>query len=222
MKILVIEDNQRLAERIGYHFKKEYTVDIYTNGIEAIENYKEHTYSVIILDLGLPDMTGGEVCKHIRSRDDETPLIILTGNNAVSKRVELLNAGADDFLSKPFDVSELKARVNALRRRGTQLKIKPRIIYKDIEIDTEQHTVKRSNQEITLRRKEFEILQCLIQNKGRVMTREMIMHHVWSAGSSSWLNTVDVHIKHLRDKIDKPFESQYIKTSYGLGYKIEA
>jgi two-component system copper resistance phosphate regulon response regulator CusR len=134
----------------------------------------------------------------------------------------MLDLGADDYLCKPFDVQELRARIQALGRRRSKPKVSQVIRYQDLEIDTMTHTVIRNGNTIILRRKEFEILEYLANNQGRIVTRKMIMDHVWNADTKSWLNTVDVHIKHLRDKIDRPFEVAYIKTAYGLGYKLES
>lgn len=222
MKILLIEDNERLAERIVHKLRGEYTVDHFSHGEHALETLLRITYDVILLDLGLPDMPGVEVCKAIRKNKIDTPVLILTSSGAVKNRIELLDSGADDFMQKPFDAQELKARIKALRRRGTKPLSSQKLIYKDLVIDIDQHKVERNGIEVMLRRKEFLILTYLIKNSGRILTRRMIIDHVWEVSSNSWLSTVDVHIKHLRDKVDKPFEEKYIKTAYGLGYKVEA
>jgi len=221
MKLLLVEDNKRLAERIEYHLRKYYVIDIAENGEEAIQKVKEVEYGVILLDLGLPDMSGLEVCKRMRQLHINNPILVLTGRSEVTDKINLLDAGADDYVTKPFNTDELRARIAAVGRRQIRNHIRSIIKYKDLTIDTAQYQVKRSGIEIKLRRKEFDILEYLVTNKGRIMTRDMIMSHVWSAQTNSWTSTVDVHIKHLRDKIDKPFEDKYIKTAYGLGYKID-
>lgn len=221
MKLLLAEDNERLAERISHKLKAEYVVDTVLTGNEAINQASMIDYDAIILDLGLPDINGLEVCTQIRKEGLYTPVLILTASGAVGNRVQLLNAGADDFMSKPFDINELKARLQALYRRKPQPIKGGLITYKDIKIDRQEHRVFRGNIELQLRRKEYDILEYLILNQGRILTRKMIMDHVWSADSTSWVSTVDVHIKHLRDKIDRPFDDKYIKTSYGLGYKLD-
>jgi len=221
MKLLLIEDNQRLSERISYHLRKSYVVDIVESGEDALEKVKNIEYGVILLDLGLPGMSGLEVCKNIRRLKVDNPILVLTGNADITDRVALLNAGADDYVTKPFNTDELRARIAAVGRRQTRSHIRSIITYRELTMDIDQHKVSRAGAEITLRRKEFDILEYLITNKGRIMTRDMIMDHVWSSHTNSWTSTVDVHIKHLRDKVDKPFEDAYIKTAYGLGYKIE-
>lgn len=222
MKILIAEDNQRLAERIVYKLKDSFTFDTAITGKEVLALTSKIDYSVIILDLGLPDMNGLEVCESIRKSKLDTPILILTGDNEIITKVSLLDAGADDFMNKPFDVKELKARLGALSRRKTLQKADSILSYKDLTLNLQKREATREGKMIALRRKEFDILAYLIKNEGRILTRQMIMDHVWSQETSSWISTVDVHIKHLRDKIDRPFANPYIKTAYGIGYKIEA
>jgi len=221
MKLLLVEDNPRLAERITYHLRKSYVIDVVESGEDALEKIQAIKYGVILLDLGLPGMSGLEVCKNIRRLNFNNPILVLTGNGDMTDRIELLNAGADDYVTKPFNTDELKARIAAVGRRQTRSQVRALIEYRDLKMDVDQHKVSRSGIDIKLRRKEFDILEYLITNKGRIMTRDMIMDHVWSSHTNSWTSTVDVHIKHLRDKVDKPFDHPYIKTAYGLGYKID-
>jgi len=221
MKLLLVEDNQRLAERISYHLRKSYIVDVVDNGEEALEKVNLIQYGVILLDLGLPGMSGLDVCKKMRQLNINNPILVLTGNSELTDRIALLDAGADDYVTKPFNREELRARIAAVGRRQSRNPIRSIIQYRELEIDVEQHKVSRLGIDVKLRRKEFDILEYLITNKGRIMTRDMIMGHVWSSHTNSWTSTVDVHIKHLRDKIDRPFEIAYIKTAYGLGYKID-
>jgi len=221
MKLLLIEDNPRLAERIAYHLRQTYIVDIVESGEDALDRIQQIEYGVILLDLGLPGMSGLEVCKNMRRLKVNNPILVLTGNGEMATRVGLLDAGADDFVTKPFNTDELRARITAVGRRQMRTHIRSIITYRDLTMDIDQHAVSRLGVDITLRRKEFDILEYLVINKGRIMTRPMIMDHVWSAHTNSWTSTVDVHIKHLRDKIDRPFEDSYIKTAYGLGYKID-
>ena len=221
MKLLLVEDNPRLAERISYHLRSLYTVDIVENGTDALEKAAYIQYGVILLDLGLPDMTGLDVCEKIREMNIQSPILVLTGNSDVEDRVKLLNAGADDYVTKPFNTDELRARIGAVGRRQVGRQLRALIEYRDLVMDIDMHKVSRSGKNIVLRRKEFDILEYLITNKGRIMTRTMIMDHVWSTHTNSWTTTIDVHIKHLRDKVDRPFETAYIKTAYGLGYKVD-
>lgn len=222
MKVLVVEDNPRLAERIVYKLKGDFTVDSVDSGERALEWCQRTDYAVVVLDIGLPGISGLETCQSLRLLSNATPIIMLSGLNSVSKRVELLEAGADDYLTKPFEMSELRARIYALSRRRADRPLGDLLICGEIALDTERRYVERRGRSIDLRRKEFDILRYLIENQGRILTRQMIMNNVWNGESTSWMSTVDVHIKHLRDKIDRPFEAPYIKTIYGLGYSIDA
>jgi two-component system OmpR family response regulator len=169
----------------------------------------------------LPDMAGYDICKDIRSSGSEVPILILTGNKDLGSRVGMLNAGADDYLVKPFSVAELRARLNALLRRAPAKFGPDMLAVQDLVLDPNRREVERGGKRITLRRKEFDILEYLVRNKGRAVTRSMIFDHVWESTSEKWSNTVDVHIKYLRDKIDRPFAVPLIKTAYGVGYMID-
>lgn len=221
MKLLLVEDNERLVGRIKQQLEKSYLIDVASTGEEALEKIQKIDYTVILLDLGLPDMNGREVCRTVRELRVKTPILILTGEDDVTSRVQLLDYGADDYLAKPFDSEELRARIAALARRAPLRQAKPAIRYQDLIIDVDQRKVYRAGTYIPLRRKEFDILEYLVTNKGRVLTREMIINHAWDGTKTSWNSTVDVHIKHLRDKIDRPFPTSLIKTAYGLGYRVD-
>lgn len=222
MKLLFIEDNQRLAEVIRSHLSGQYVIDMVHTGEEGIDKASSNNYSVIVLDLKLPDMTGLDVCKTLREAQVETPVLILTANDDTESKVELLNGGADDYLTKPFNINELKARITALSRRQPRAYANSTITLHDLVINTNERKVYRDGILIPLRRKEFDILAYMVNNKGRVLTRQMILGHAWDANKDTWNSTVDVHIKHLRDKIDRPFETPLIKTAYGVGYVIDA
>ena len=222
MKLLVVEDNERLLDRIQRQLGKFYLIDTAINGQEALLKSQEAEYSVIILDLGLPDIPGLEVCKQLRALHVDTPILVLTGMDTIESRIELLECGADDYVTKPFDSGELRARIAALARRQPLRDANKQLIHNDLVIDSERRTVTRVGISIPLRRKEFDILEYLVNNSGRVMTREMIMNQAWnSSGKSGWNSTVDVHIKNLRDKIDRPFTTPLIKTAHGLGYRVD-
>jgi DNA-binding response OmpR family regulator len=222
MKLLLIEDNKRLADLVKTQISKVYLVDVVHTGREGIDKATRLEYTVIILDLHLPDMTGLDICQHIRKAHIDTPILVLTANDEMESRVELLNCGADDYLTKPFNIAELQARIGALARRQQRRYVGPTLTLKDLVIDTDQRKVYRGGVHIPLRRKEFDILVYLVNNNGRVLTREMILNHAWDSNKDSWNSTVDVHIKHLRDKIDRPFKTSLIKTAYGLGYRVDA
>lgn len=222
MKLLVVEDNTRLSERIFERLHKQHSVDIAETGHEVLMKTKSVNYEVIILDLGLPDMSGLEICKRLRALSIDTPILVLTGTNEMATRIELLNQGADDFMTKPFDANELRARISTLGRRRARRPPQKIIEYLDLSLDIDQRKVYRAGDLIELRRKEFDILEYLISNSGRVLTRDMIMNHVWDDNKTTWRSTIDVHIKHLRDKIDKPYNNPIIRTAYGLGYRVDS
>lgn len=221
MKILVIEDNPRLADRIKRQLQKWYIVELARSGNEALQLASLHTYDIILLDLGLPDMPGVEVCKHLRNLSVDVPIMVVTGVDSTISRVELLNTGADDYISKPFEPSELLARISALIRRRGRSENNTTITIGDLTISPSSRKVTRAGQQIILRRKEFDILEYLALNRGRVMSRQMIINHAWESTNATWGGSVDVHIKQLRDKIDKPFGYPLISTTYGVGYMVD-
>lgn len=221
MKVLVIEDNARLAERIKTNLGKLYIVDIVHTGETGITQALTGEYNVIILDLNLPDMHGLTVCKQLRKELIATPILVVTAFDQTKSKIELLQSGADDYLTKPFNGEELNARVAALIRRQSQPVLTNVMMVNDLELDVSKRQVRRSGVLIPLRRKEFDILEYLVSNRGRAMSRDMIINHAWVDGTAGWNNTVDVHIKHLRDKVDRPFSSALIKTAYGIGYMID-
>ncbi len=221
MKILVIEDNPRLSIRIKQQLQKWYIVEVASTGDEALERVASDSFDLALLDLGLPDISGLDVCKQIRRINSSLPILILTGVDTTSSRVELLDSGADDYMTKPFDVSELRARINALARRQLRNSSTPLLSVGDLTLNPSKRHVERSGSTISLRRKEFDILEYLMRNVGRVLSREMIVNHAWPVTSNTWSGLVDVHIKQLRDKVDRPFSYPLIKTSYGVGYMVD-
>ncbi len=222
MKLLIIEDNRSLAESLKKQLSKSYIVEVYRTGEDGLAHAVTGAYDIIILDLGLPDKHGYEVCKQIRIARVHTPVLILSAVSDVPSRVALLNIGADDYLTKPFSMAELKARIGALMRRVPEGYNENVLTASDLVIDPERRRVERGGVRIALRRKEFDILEYLVRNQGRPVTRSMILDHAWDGSKDAWNNTVDVHIKHLRDKVDRPFESALIKTAYGIGYMIDS
>lgn len=220
MKVLVIEDNPILRERIGRQFLKTAVVETAENAEQALSK-ASNDYTVMILDLGLPDMPGLRVCQEIRGAGIETPILVLTAEADVASRVSLLNAGADDYLIKPFHGEELRARVKALARRKPYRLMRELIEVGDLTINRDRRTADRAGTAIYLTRTEFDILEYLLLNKGRVMTRDMIFDRVWNEDANGLNNVVDVHIKRLRDKIDRPFKIPLIHTAHGLGYVVD-
>lgn len=220
MKILIIEDNPRLAQRIKQQLQKWYIVELASSGTEGIQVVSGNIYDLVLLDLGLPDMTGLEVCKHIRNLTPDIPILVVSGIDTTVSRIELLDSGADDYITKPFDPAELVARINALARRRGRSASQKCITIGDLVVEPGPRIAKRAGEYIKLRKKEFDILEYLALHQGQVVSRQMIINHAWPSNSSSWVGSVDVHIKQLRDKIDKPFSYPLIHTSYGVGYMI--
>lgn len=221
MKLLIIEDSHSIAGHIRRQFFKEHMVDIAYTGKGGILKAKSEEYDIIILDLGLPDMSGLQVCKSLRKSGIHTPILVLTGKDEVVLKITLLSNGADDYLTKPFHIDELVARVWAISRRKGRRYHEDSLTTSGLKLNRITREVLRNNTLIRLRRKEFDILEYLLENKGRAMSREMILRHVWGADQDNWNNTVDVHIKRLRDMIDRDFSPPIIKTEHGIGYMVD-
>jgi DNA-binding response OmpR family regulator len=221
MRLLLIEDEKETALTIKQELEKDFQVDVSFRGEEGEELALTNNYDLIIIDLVLPDKNGLLVCQTLRKERITAPILILTGEGSINKKVLALEGGADDYLTKPFSFAELKARIKALIRRGSQ-DYSPTLKVGDLVLDMEKRVAKRGDSFIHLRRKEIALLEYLMRNPGRVLTRDMILNNVWGGDEEPLYNTVDVHIKYLRDRIDKRFPKKMIKTIYGLGYKIEA
>lgn len=222
MKLLLVEDNARLAERVKHHLKASFLIDIAPTGTIGLEKARETGYNAILLDLTLPDIHGHQVCQQLRKESITTPIIVISGVTECDSRIQLLDSGADDYLVKPFDPRELVARIHAIARRQPSENTRHILAVRDLTIDINRRQVHRAGKLIPLRKKEFDILEYLVSNRGSVVTRAMILNHVWDTGKSAWHNTVDVHIKYLRDKVDRPFSSPpLIKTAYGIGYIVD-
>lgn len=221
MKILYIEDNWLFIDSVKKLLGGMYLVDYACTGYEGIESARQVQYSLILLDLSLPDMPGYSVCQELRRANVTTPLLVLSVQKDPETSVRLLNNGADDYITRPFGEDVLKARIAALLRRGQNLTNEKIIDVHDLTVNVTRRQVWRSGVLINLRRKEFDILEYLATNHGRALTRSMILDNVWESGTEGWNNTIDVHIKHLRDKIDRPFGKSLIKTAYGIGYILD-
>ena len=224
MKILVVEDEHRIANSIKKGLEQErYTVDLVYDGAEGYDLASTEDYDLVILDLMLPGMNGLEICKKLRKVDNHVPILILTAKSQTEDKVEGLNNGADDYLTKPFSFEELVARVRALSRRPKNTIIDTVLKVSSLEINTQSFGVKRAGKQIDLSSKEFSLLEYLVRNKGRTLTKEQIINHVWDYEADILPNTVEAHIRNLRKKIDYPFKNKkpLIKTVRGFGYKIE-
>ncbi len=222
-KVLLVEDDRSIAGALAQALHESYDIDIASTGKLALYKTDTEQYEAIVLDLNLPDTSGIFICQQLRERGVSAPILILSGETKVLTKINLLDAGANDYLTKPFSLGELKARLRVLARPGNQPANKSsKLIVGDLVMNRKTFTVSRNDIEIELRRKEFALLECLMEHAGTVVTRDMLLRSVWQASDELWTNTVDVHIKHLRDRIDRPFEGRMIRTVHGLGYKIEA
>lgn len=222
MRILVVEDDTKIARAIKKGLEQEsYSVDLAEDGNEALELIETEEYDLITLDLMLPKLSGEEVCKTIRSNGLSTPIIMLTAKAEIHDKVHGLNCGADDYLAKPFEFEELVARIKALLRRPT--KIANTVLTCDnLALDTINYTATRNTKVINLSRREFSLLEFMLLNKDRIVSKDKIISHVWDYDSDILTNTVEQYIGYLRNKIDKNFPSnkKLIHTVRGFGYTI--
>lgn len=217
-KILVVEDDQSIQEFLKeYLLDNGYAVDTASDGVQALNSLKKAQPDLVLLDLGLPNVTGEAVCLEIRKKYPDLPVIILTAKDDVSDIVRGLNLGADDYITKPFVSEELLARIKARLRHGEDVKLQ----VADLELNNKTFEVKRSEKLIQLSPHEFKLLQYLISNKGRVLTREMILNRVWLYSYEVDTRVVDVYIGYLRKKIDSDFKKKLIHSVRGFGYMIK-
>ena len=220
MRILVVEDEKRIADFLTRGLQGAgYAVDAAPNGVTALEFIHNADYDLIVLDIMLPDIDGLKVLEKIRNLKVGPPVLILSARGAVDDRVKGLELGADDYLTKPFAFVELLARVRALLRRGQPTP--ERLTVGDLTLDCIRRKVTRSSESIELAPKEFGILEYMMRNKGRPLSRTMIVEHVWDMDYDGLTNIVDVYIRHLRSKIDDRFPRKLIQTVRGIGYMIE-
>jgi DNA-binding response OmpR family regulator len=221
MRILVVEDEKRIADFLCRGLEGAgYAVDAAPTGSAAIDHIQSTDYDLIVLDRMLPDMDGLQVLEKARSRQLGPPVLILSARGALEDRVKGLETGADDYLVKPFAFVELLARVRALLRRGQPTP--ERLQVADLTLDCIRRKVTRNNESIDLAPKEFGILEYMMRNKGRPLSRTMIVEHVWDMDYDGLTNIVDVYIRHLRSKIDDRYPQKLIQTVRGIGYMIEA
>jgi DNA-binding response OmpR family regulator len=221
MRILVVEDEKRLAEFIKNGLEEQkYSVDAVYDGENAEFLAMTNEYDLIILDILLPKKNGWEVCESLRNAGVDTPIIMLSALSDVSDRIKGLERGADDYITKPFVIAELVARVNAMLRRAHKV-TQPVVKIRDIEFDVSARKLIRSGEEIHLTNKEFALLEYLILNKNKVVTRTMISEHVWDIHFDAGSNVIDVIINFLRKKIEKGGEQRLIHTIRGAGYMLK-
>ena len=221
MRILIVEDDPDLAGFIQKGLREErYAVDRAQEGEEGLLMASTTPYDLIILDVMLPKLDGLTVCRRLRIAGNKIPILLLTARGAVEDRVAGLNMGADDYLTKPFAFAELLARVRALIRR-TGVDPTPRRTVADLEVDRVAHRVWRAGRDITLTNKEYALLEYLLRNPDRVLTRTAIIEHVWDIHYDGMTNIVDVHIRALRAKVDREFPPPLIQTVRGVGYVLK-
>ncbi len=219
MKVLVVEDEHRLADLLRRALEHErHTVDISYDGEDGLERAAAGAFDLVVLDVMLPKLDGFEVCRHLRAAGVSTPVLMLTARDAVADRVQGLDAGADDYLTKPFAIAELLARVRALARRGPAA---PELLQvSDVTLDPGRHAVRRAEKHVDLTRTEFALLEYLMRHPGQVLTRQQIMDHVWGYDYETMTNVVDIYVHYLRNKLEKGFKGKLIRTVRGVGYSI--
>ena len=221
MRILLVEDDTAIARSLKEGLEDEsYAVDVANDGSEGYRTAAADDYDVIILDIMLPEMNGYEVCRALRNDGNKTPILMLTARDAERDIVEGLDTGADDYLAKPFSFDVLLARIRALLRRPNE-KLEEILQVGDLKLDPSSKKVTRASQEINLTAKEYGVLEYLMRNKGKVLSEEQIISHVWDFDADVLPNNVELFIMFLRRKIDKPFKSKLIHTVSGFGYKLE-
>lgn len=220
MRVLLVEDEEKVARFVARGLKAErYAVDVASDGNSGLDHVRAYAYDLIILDLNLPGISGTDLLKHIRKSYPHVPVLILTARDNITDKVKNFEEGADDYLTKPFSFAELIVRVKALLRRGpvtnsTTLRVS------DLELDRVVHKVKRGDKAIDLTSKEFSLLEYLMINTGRVLSRTMIVEHVWDQSFEGLTNIVDVYVRQLRKKIDEGYERKLFRTVRGVGYSI--
>src|SRR3990170_4021991 len=220
MRILVVEDERRLANIIKKGLTEEgFAVDAAYDGEEGQYLAESEEYDLILLDIMLPKVDGVTICRELRTKNIRSPVLMLTAKSEVEDKVAGLDSGADDYMTKPFSFLELRSRIHALIRRSKQ-EPSPTLIMSDLELDSIKHKVERDGKPITLTPKEFSVMELLLRHKDEVVTRTMIIEHVWDYNFEGMSNIVDVFVASLRRKVDKGSKVKLIHTIHGVGYKI--
>jgi two-component system OmpR family response regulator len=222
MRLLLVEDEPKMASLLRSGLRDEgVLVDVAMNGREGVWAATEEAYDVVIIDVMLPDLDGFDVCRRIRSTDETTPILMLTARGAVGDRVAGLDAGADDYLVKPFAFDELLARLRALLRRGPVSR-PPVLAVGDLRLDPIGRRVWRGEQEVVLTAQEFSLLQALVRRPGQVLSRQQLTHLAWDTAREEHSNIVDACVRGLRNRVDRPFGRHSVQTVRGVGYRLSA
>lgn len=217
MRILIIDDDPDLLIFLKNALEEErFVVDVAKDGASGISLAALNTYDVIVLDLNLPDINGEVVCKKLRKKKGAAPILMLTAIGDTSSKVRLLNAGADDYMPKPFSLEELIARIRALLRRPKQA-VSEMLKFNDIEIDTQRQAVMRGKKKIVLTRKEYLLLVCLVRNAGSIVSKQDLIEYAWDSSFNPFSNALDMHLVNIRKKMGEP---RIIKTFHGRGYQL--
>ncbi len=223
MRLLIVEDERKIAVYVKRGLEEQgYAVDTAFTGREALDWVETVAYDIIVLDLLLPELDGISVCRELRMRGLRAPILMLTARDSIDDRVAGLDAGADDYLVKPFALRELLARLRALTRRAADVSRSAIIQMADLSLDTLTHRVRRAGRLIELTAKEYAVLECLMREPERVLSRTVIAEHVWNYDTFNQSNIVDVYIRNLRRKIDDGWEIKLIHTIRGAGYRLSA
>lgn len=218
MRILVVEDEKKVARFIQQGLEEEhYTVDVAHDGDDGLARASTTSYDCIVLDVMLPVKTGIEMTREYRARGGQSPILMLTAKTSTDDKVAGLDSGADDYLTKPFAFAELLARIRSLLRRGAKEKSTV-LAVADLELDTVTHKAKRAGRFVELTAKEYALLEFLMRNKDRVLSRTIISEHIWDYNFDTGTNLIDVYVNHLRNKIDAGFDTKLIQTVRGVGY----
>lgn len=224
LRVMLVEDDRRIADFVERGLKAEgYSVEVARSGQHAIDLGSGGEFQAIILDIGLPDVNGRDVCEKLRLNGVETPILMLTARDTVQDKVTGLRSGADDYMTKPFAFEELLARIEVLmRRRSGEIKLDSKELQiADLLLNVDTHEVRRGDNVIDLTPKEFALLECFMRMPGKVLSRTRILEQVWGYSSDPLTNVVDVYIRQLRRKIDDDYELKLLKTVRGYGYKME-
>ncbi|GGA84371.1 response regulator transcription factor [Ornithinibacillus halotolerans] len=222
-RILIVEDEEKLSRVLQLELEFEnYETEIANNGKSALKLMEDKEWDLVLLDIMIPELSGLEVLRRVRRTDENTPVILLTARDAVHDKVSGLDLGANDYVTKPFQIEELLARIRAQLRKPVEVQQNKKVLsVGDLQVDINAHEVRRGNQEIELTPREYDLLVCLLQNKNIVLTRDQILEQVWGFDYFGETNVVDVYVRYLRQKVDKGYPQEYIQTVRGVGYTIK-